>query len=247
MNAAHEKPVTVWDQFDMIGVLAYAPNAKTRLKPLAKELRRVGLYDSVTMFYNARTRFTEVIERNVAHNRMMSNLGYLNATLGHLRMVKTALDLGCRHALFLEDDVRFRDNVQFVRDILDELPPHYDVALLDWFPRSKATDAEIAEFLDDEKFVGFWVPVMNARSCAAYAMSRPAMEYYVALVEGAVNGVSKLKICDQYWPDMAAAPLNCYAARPNVCVQGVPGGTTDYEHMWKLYSKIGIERNRYAD
>lgn len=243
-----------WSRFDCAYVALYSGN-KERAATIAAEMCRGGLHESIGAlpFWGCRTAYDDIVRQHVWHNRSMGNPAYLNITLAHLRMVKVALELGKEHALFFEDDVRFLRDLDKVAEMIDLLPDDYDVAALDWVPRNKATDDEVAEMLGcpsrarTSGLVG-WRRVKNFRSCAAYALSRRGMAHFVAALERPALGAAKLKICDQHWPEVLAdGNLKGYVAVPNVCVQGVPGGATAYEGMWRNYARIGIRREDYAE
>lgn len=237
----------VWNRFDFKAVSLFSGH-KERAQSVKAEFDRVGL--EVTPFWGCQTGYDAVIERNIRHSRMVGNGAYLNITLKHLQMVKTAYELGAEHALFFEDDIRFLKDLELLEQIVVALPRDFDVALFDWVHRNKATDddylaiAGTAQGQDPR----LWVPFRDLRSCAFYALSRRGMERYVRILEGPAFGMSKLKICDQHWWDILQdRELKGYCAVPCAGVQGVPGGASPYDDMWKRYYRSGIRRGEYAD
>lgn len=236
----------VWDRFDFRAVSLFSGHTE-RMQTVKAEFDRVGL--EVTPFWGCRTEYDAVIERNIRHSRMVGNGAYLNITLKHLQMVKTAYELGAEHALFFEDDIRFLKDEDLIEDIVSGLPIDYDVALFDWVHRNKATDEDYQNIVNGEKCGGhgLWRRFKDLRSCAFYALSRRAMAKYVNILSLPAFGMGKLKICDQHWWDLLSDDwLKGYCAVPCAGVQGVPGGASPYDDMWKRYNRSGITRERYA-
>lgn len=233
-----------WHRFDFAAVSLFAGHAD-RARTVRAEFARAGL--AVTEFWGVRTDYDAVIERNVVHSRMCAG-AYLNITLKHLAMVKTAIGLGAQRALFFEDDVRFLRDEALLGEIVAALPDDFDVALFDWVQRNKASDEECRSLLAAERRGGHWAPFRDLRSCAFYALSRRAMERYAEILERPATGGGKLKICDQHWWDLLQdGSLRGYCAIPCAGVQGVAGGASPYDAMWARYRRSGIERAAYAD
>lgn len=234
----------VWDRFDFRAVSLFSGH-KERMQTVKAEFDRVGL--EVTPFWGCRTEYDAVIERNIRHSRMVGNGAYLNITLKHLQMVKTAYELGSEHALFFEDDIRFLKDTDLLERIVVSLPADYDVALFDWVHRNKATDEDYGAITGAVQDGRLWVPFKDLSSCAFYALSRKGMERYAMELQFPAYGMYKLKICDQHWWDILQdGALKGYCAVPCAGVQGVPGGVSPYDDMWKRYNRSGITRERYA-
>lgn len=230
-----------WDRFDFKGVALFS-RTPDRTQSVKQEFDRVGLTD-VIPFWTGPNPYDKVIEDAVFHSRMCSG-AFLAITLKHLQMVRVAYDLGSQHALFFENDIRFLKDLNLLETAITALPADFDVALLDWVPRSKATPEEIRKVTHQS---GLWHRFQDLRSCAAYALSRRGMEKYLSVLEAPAKKTGKLKICDQHWWDVLQdGKLKGYCACPNLGVQGVPGGTTGYERMWGQYTKINIKREDYA-
>lgn len=233
-----------WDRFDFKAVSLFTGTPE-RNADCKREMDRVGIVPSP--FWSAPDPYDHFIEARICHSRMCHD-AYLSITLKHLRMVKTAYELGAEHALFLENDVRFLKDTEKLEWAVWSLPSNYDVALFDWCFRNKATEEEVRGITAAAQDGQTWVPFTDLRSCACYALSRRGMLRFIIALEAPALGRGKLKICDQHWFDVLKdGTLKGYCACPCACVQGVPGGATDYEHMWARYARAGIRREDYAE
>lgn len=233
-----------WDRFDFKAVSLFTGTPE-RNEDFEREVNRVGLVP--TPFWSAPDPYDHFIEARICHSRMCHD-AYLSITLKHLRMVKTAYELGSEHALFLENDVRFLKDTDRLASVIEAMPADYDVALFDWCFRNKATEEEVAALGGAAGQDGYWKRFTDLRSCACYALSRRGMLRFIIALEAPALGRGKLKICDQHWFDVLKdGTLKGYCACPCACVQAVPGGATDYAHMWERYARAGIRREEYAE
>ena len=240
--------MNIWDKFDFKAVSLFTGTPE-RNADFKREADRVGL--ELALFWSAPDPYDHFIEARVCHSRMCHD-AYLSITLKHLRMVKTAYELGAEHALFLENDVRFLKNLDDLEFAVWSLPSDYDVALFDWCFRNKATAEEIATIVESSRAARtsgvVWQRFTDLRSCACYALSRRGMLRFIIALEAPALGRGKLKICDQHWYDVLKdGTLKGYCACPCACVQAVPGGATDYAHMWERYARAGVRREDYAE
>ena len=236
-----------WDKFDFIGVSAFTGQLD-RMPGLKAELKRVGLSErELTWFWGTPSPYDDFLAQHLPVKRILATrIAYLSLTLAHLRMVKTAYKLGAEHALFIENDIRFLNDLELLEQVVDGVPDGYDIALFDWVLRINwregDVDIEGGAFPDEVN----WVPFKDLRSCALYALSRRGMAAFVAAMENPARGLGKLKICDQYWPFIIADyGLKAYAAYPLACVQGVGGGASDHDSMWERYGVFGTKREDY--
>lgn len=232
-----------WNRFDRRAMMLWAPDP-ARAASVKRELDRVGL--EVCPFWSSPDRYEKVIEDHISHSRMCSS-SYLSITLNHFRMIKTIYTLGAQRALFLENDVRFLNDVKMLENIVDSVPEDANVALFDWVQRNKASDEEYRSISDASRVNDFWVPFKDLRSAACYMLDRAAMERFISILERPADGYGKLKIVDQHWWDLLRdGTLKGYAAVPPACVQGVPGGNTGSDNMWRRYNLAGVKREEYA-
>lgn len=234
-----------WDKFDFVAASMFT-GQKERTAPMMEELRRVGLADRVQIFWGVPSPYDAVVARSVPAKRIMTErAAYTNLTFAHHRMVKTAYELGAEHALFLENDIRFLNDVELLEGIVEGLPDDYDIALFDWVLRikHKPDDVDIEGAFPTEIT---WKRFKDLRSCGFYALSRRGMLAFVAALEAPALGAGKLRICDQFWPFIIADHnLKAYAAWPLGGVQGVGGGTSDHDGMWERYGVFGTKREEY--
>lgn len=233
-----------WDKFDFKAVSLFTGTPE-RNADFEREMNRVGLRP--IPFWSAPDPYDHFIEARVCHSRMCHD-AYLSITLKHLRMVKTAYELGAEHALFLENDVRFLNDADRLASVIEAMPSDYDVALFDWCFKNKATEEEVRGITAAEQDGRIWRRFTDLRSCACYALSRRGMLRFIIALEAPALGRGKLKICDQHWYDVLKdGNLKGYCACPCACVQAVPGGATDYAHMWERYARAGVKREDYAE
>lgn len=232
-----------WSRFEYRAVSLFSLH-RARNQSVFQEFDRVGL-TNVQPFMSAPSPYDARIEGSIPHSRMCSG-SFLSATLKHQQMCRAAFETGAKTGLFFENDVRFLKDLDQIEFLLSELPKDFDVALLDWVPRQKVTPKELSDIL--EKQTGPWRRFKDARSCAAYALSRRGMERYLKVLENPARKIGKLKICDQHWWDiLQSGELRGYLAVPNIAVQGVAGGLSNSDKMWAKYRSIFVKREDYAE
>jgi len=215
MGVAKVDP-SIWDQFDAVAVISSTDYAH-RKESLRAELARVGLLDRVEWFWDFDNPFMVRLANNLRLANDIFSIGGFRLNMNQYRAIKTLLELGCRHALVLEDDVRFLKDVGALADGLRSMPQDYDMAKLEWVGyRGKGT------FVPD--ISGPWCPLsgFDTRFSAAIAYSDVGMRWRVSRLEAcadysrlfeAMHGFSA------YDTSHGTGGIHAYVATPLLAVQ----------------------------
>lgn len=236
-----------WSRFDFKAACLFT-GYKNREKGLFDELDRVGI-EGVNRLWQFPTPFDSIMRRFV-RGKLGLKPGFFNGGMGHYRAIKTAYELGCSNSLIMEDDIRFLKDVDLIREIVEDLPEDYDIALLDTFKPQKMSYDEWRGNATNRRVSKHWCRFNNMRSFACYAMSRKGMERWIAQWEGAFRPCGFLKIADQYLKhECLGMDMNMYHAVRNVCIQAPVGGSAcsgqDGCHVDK-YREYGLNIDDYA-
>ena len=242
-----EQERNIWSRFDFKAACLFT-GYKERSEGLKKELDRVGLGDA-QLLWQYPSPLDSVLRRQ-ARGRNGLRQGFFSCGMGHYRAIKTAYELGAEHSLIMEDDVRFMKDIGLIREIVDDLPSNYDVALLDTFKPQRMSFDEWKDNSSRNKVSEHWCRFSNMRSFACYAMSRRGMARWISLWEGGFRPNGWLFICDQYMNrDRFGADMNMYYAVPNAAIQAPVGGAACSGqsgcHVDK-YRQYGLDVDSYA-
>lgn len=240
-----------WNRFDFRAVLLYTGQME-RTGPFMEELARVGM-SGVERFWNVPSPYVDVLRRVIPCNRALRTYpGFLSTTLGHLRLVRTALALGARSLLAMESDCRFLNDAGRLATVVDSLPVDFDIALFDALPAVKYDPAQILR--DARPVNAHWRTSWgNPRSFGCYALSRRAMEWFVDRCERPVtDGAFPLVICDQNLrADRMPADFRVYCAYPNAAIQVPVGSGVGVSYMgdpltyFRRYLDLGLDLRDY--
>lgn len=262
-----------WDRFDYKSVLAFTGN-KPRIDLLRAEFSRVGL-SNVEVHWNFHNSFvTNTLFEQVPlqGNRKQS---ILNNALGHYSMIKTAYELGKNHALIMEDDIRFLRDVRQIEEMVRDLPPDYDIALLDSIISPDSPQIHLLKNQNENKHQSllsalsnksarassWWRAVDSATSAACYALSRRGMATLIWFYEKPYNkevaeNERVVLPSDFYFNTirLAEVPQNIRAksilvATPKIARQVKIENSqtnTNYDVWSQTYEKAGAPRRNYG-
>ena len=211
-----------------------------RIKPLKKELSRVGILDETEFVYTFKNPFDQFFRQSIRHDdNLDKNPGLYNLTMGHYGILKTALGLGLNKIMVVEDDCRFANDIdRVVRDMKDA-PSDWEVLILDSF-----------KLLESDKGKTGWVPCIFSRSAAAYCISRTGMEKLTGLIESSIDEGRQervLKHIDSYFdPKELFAVAKAYRVLPNIAIQVRSDSKSVSGVDERLYRSIGIDCENYA-
>ncbi len=140
--------------FDRIWCISYTGFPERRAGA-ERELKRVGILDSGIFGWQRTvpTIFNDILF-DVTKNRNVNDCktkGCMSCLFGHYACMKASLGLGGRRVLILEDDVRFRKDIEEVGHSLDRLPSDSDIVLFDWFARFYPNDRKNVSELERMK------------------------------------------------------------------------------------------------
>lgn len=236
-----------WERFDYRAACLYT-GYMSRVDGLSSELERVGLSD-VNKLWQFPTPLDNLLIGNT-RGKWGVRRSFFSCGMGHYRAIKTAYELGSSHSLIMEDDIRFLKDVDLIREIVEDLPEDYDIALLDTFKPQKMSYDEWRGNATNRMVSKHWCRFNNMRSFACYAMSRKGMERWIAQWEGAFRPGGFLKVADQYLKhECLGMDMNMYHAVRNVCVQAPVGGSACSGqagcHVDK-YREYGLNIDDYA-
>lgn len=100
----------------------------------------------------------------------------LNCAREHWTMVKQAYDFGYQNVLIIEDDVLIIKNLDFIGEVLDNIPEDYDLLQFGGFSASPET-------VNAPRINPYWMKAIGAWNCSMYALSRKGMKYYMKCQE----------------------------------------------------------------
>lgn len=243
------------DMFDMAISLCFTGNAD-RVPPLDAELERVGLKPDLRIWNVPSPHELAVVNALPMKKRwMVDSAGFRNSGFGHYRAVKTAMELGARRVLIVEDDIRFLRDVDALAGTVATMPHDSNVWLFDLLKRGSEDTGAIRKALEASAS-GCWTrPTDNPCSMACYGLDRTGMAHIVRCFEGAFAGGWPLGIADHYfWHRWHNGRLKFACAWPLACIQ-VPLGTIsntaavfgkrDPNCQLDWYRKLGMDLSAY--
>ena len=228
---------SIWDTFDFVGVVTFTGYAKSRIPALRQSLSRIGLWDKVHLHWCFPTRYNDKLISCLKTCKAGTRPGAFNATMGHYAVLKSAYELGAKHALVMEDDVRFAEDTGLLATGFQSLPSDYDIAKAEWYFRkceTPASKAKVAPIPGN----GRWAPMQGfsfwGDGCTAF--SRKGMEWKIRLIERGLR--SEFLVCDYFYtPEFIKNDLKAYMSIPVLAQQGVTESTMHamhkrYEHSY---------------
>lgn len=225
----------MWDRFDAVAVLC-STDYMHRQDGLRAELSRVGLLDRVEWFWDFDNPFMVRLAHSLRLSHDIRSLGGFRLTMNHYRAVKTLLELGHKHVLVLEDDVRFLKDTGKLSSILESMPADYDVAKLEWTAHPTRGSKSVPDI------TGPWHPLsgFDTYCTAAIAYSAKGMKWRVDKIEEASDYskiFAELHMVDVYDNSPSLAKLHAYVAEPLAAIQNFTGdGVHTQNHgTYKLY------------
>lgn len=241
-----------WGRFDRKTVLYFTGNRNSRVPGMEKELSRVGLGDAERQ-WSFPSPIDRTIRKEIPHAKNVESDGYFNCSMGHYRAIATAYHLGSEHALFLEDDIRFLNDLTEVEKAVSDLPEDYDVAMLDWFCIKKRDGSGIEKarrWRDERKVNGHWSAFDKLYSAGCYALSRRGMKGIMRAFELSATDriVGKFRIIDHYMDrNVIGQDARLYFAGFNVAVQREMGASNSAGYrITDKYKALGIRLDQYA-
>lgn len=242
-----------WDIFDRKTVMYFTGNRNSRVPEMEKELERVGLSDAERQ-WNFPCPIDRTIRKKIPHDYGVEKDGYFNCTMGHYRAIATSYHLGARHALFMEDDIRFLNDTDEIGRAMEDLPKDYDLAMLDWFCIKKKDGSGIERakrWREDRRVNGHWSEFDKFYSAGCYALSRNGMELIMRAIELSATDrrVGKFRIIDHYMDrNVMGIGARMYFSGKNIAIQKPIGvsNSSGYDISSK-YAAVGISMSDYSD
>lgn len=243
---------TPWDRFERKTLLTFTEYRK-RSDGVLSELERIGMRD-VNVQWQFPCPFDKAILDAVPHERgkgLDENIKFMSCTFGHYRAVKTALEIGLRNVMVMEDDVRFLKDTDRICEAVLSLPDDFDIAMFDLFPAAGVRPDTLKSWRETRKVNEFWAEFDDMYSMGCYAMSRRAMERYVFLNEACVTkpSIGLMRVCDHFMKRRYFwTSAKMYFARTNVAVQrSDDNANSKKERILNSYRRIGIDMSMYAE
>ena len=242
-----------WSRFDKVFTLGFT-GLPLRANLMDGEFGRVGL--RAERIWQFPTPYDHVIQAHVRCRAGMQSIPYFNSGMGHYRAVKTALELGARSVLVVEDDIRFLADVEELGRVVTAMPADWGVCLFDVLKADKDDISVVQASVAADRVNEFWNRSWgNPRSFGCYAMTRPAMEWFVSRVEAPcrVTGFPLINVDLNLRADRLAPNINVYYARPNAAIQVCVGdGNFNSAHgnlnkYYDFYKAIGVDIAKYGD
>lgn len=193
--------------FDRVTVIRHTAYSTCRGDYLGRELCRVGLDGFASYRWTFPSPFLPIIARNIRLDPSIMAVGNVDVMVfGFYAEMRTALALGARNVLILEDDVRFADDLDMIRHAITKLPSDFDEAHLAWLIDGGRAMTP-APVLQLPRVGGSWVSAgtgIKIRDSSATIFSRAGMERFVDIAESALAPVGRgLVACDVTdYPDL---------------------------------------------
>lgn len=217
MADAEQSQREAFSRFDFRAVLTYT-GYDDRIEGLYGELNRVGLGDA-RVFWQIDSPFYSRLLSTLKTEQ--SGVGAYSCTLGHYRILKTALALGYEHALVLEDDVRMLKDHRLLAEIVSTLPDDYDFAKFEWHTWGRWTESWVDDRVRSSTLT-HWIDGNGILTCGAgmCAYSRRGMQRKIEMIESACD-TGKMPIIDQIENDKRffADGIKTYLAVPLAGIQ----------------------------
>jgi capsular polysaccharide export protein len=242
----------LFDCFDYVGLVCFT-GYQDRIAELIPELKRVGLYQRVHFHWDFPSVFRDVLYSHTNKTPFCAKDGCFNMMVSHYNVIKTAYELNKKNILVMEDDIRFLRDLLLMEEMLMNIPPDYDMLLLD---RSKPGDIDLQAYKDStvNNGNGYWRRFEYGSSTGCYAMSRKGMKRYIDIIENIVKENRKLANPDAYFQvkrwgeEYWDSSYNRYFAYPSIavqCITGRSGSHCSMKSYWEVNEEIGLKQNDY--
>ena len=236
----------LWDRFSL-KILLCCTAYKDRFKSIEPELKRVGITNYLVQWDISSSPLKDILHRIIRTDGFLRRRkGSFSCCLNHYKAIKTAYELGHPSVLILEDDIRFRKNLQFIMEVLQGLPLDYDYVQFENLKPSVMSEEEYFSLKDNNIVNKYWRRFSNLTGGGCYALSRKAMGIMLGLIEHSmIYGHPPLKINDLYVGQIKG--INKYFCYPNVAVQANLGqcNSNGIEMFWNNYYKLGMKYEEY--
>lgn len=234
----------LWNQFD-VKFLLCCTKYKSRYESIKCELERIGISDYFVQWDVPFSPAKDILRKHIKVNQFLSKAGPFSCCLSHYKAMKTALGLGAKSCLILEDDIRFRNDLAFIKETLELLPPDFDYAQ---FENVKPWEMPLEEYLSlkDKNIVNKrWRRFTNLRGGGCYAMSSRGMQKIVEQIEMRLTGQKSPLVINDYYVSQVSC-INKYFCFPNVAIQAIVGeSNSDAEGYWENYYRLGMTFEDY--
>lgn len=216
----------MWEIFDKIICIHYLPYKDDRFENIKEELDRVGILNSpnfeweftVPNIYMDYIKFPQGRKGDIKSRALRYALQYYT-------LIKKLCLLNYNKVLVLEDDIVFHKDLNFIKTLLDSMPPDWDVVNFDpfrrkgWLGNGKGCWGHYYDLRGNEVkqdsavdlFVRYSSIVYNA-SCVAF--THKALERFVE------NTEKCLEPADYYsWKDTGDLKTYCTSGFNSMCLQ----------------------------
>ena len=219
---------------------------KKRHDEVVKELNRVGIRDYVTQWDVSDSPIKKILHRSITTGKLLSKIGHFSCCLSHYKAIKTAHELGYKTVLILEDDIRFRKDLDNISEAIELLPQDFDYAQFEIRKPQKMPTSEFVSMHTRNIVNKRWMRYQDLRGGGCYALSRRGMEKMIQSIEAAiVDNSVPLRINDSYVAKISG--INKYFCFPPVAVQAISG-----EHnspmigYWDFLRQMGVSFYDYT-
>ena len=235
----------MWDIFEF-KVLLCCTKYKERYLPAINELKRVGITDYIPSWDIADTPLKRILHRNITTGRHLAKLGHFSCCLAHYRAIKTAYELGCESALIMEDDIRFRKDVEEIEKTISMLPKDYDYAQFEIRKPAAMPDEEFTHLHTKNAINARWMRYSDLRGGGCYALSRRGMAKMIDAIEQRISNANLiLRINDFYVSTLSG--INKYFCFPPMAVQVIVGGhDSPMTAYWSHLTNMGVKFQDYG-
>lgn len=227
---------------DAAFAVCYTGYRDRRYQTLIEEVERVGLAPVTHIVWQYPTPYDKWEMDRLPRCKELRSIGWWSCSKGHYYAIKTAYGLGCRSALFLEDDCRFLMDLDQLKTSLSHLPRSWDVLMLDYHHSKGGRDSR----RDSNRW---WKARTRAYSTGAYMLSRRAMKRIIELYETPAVKTGPHDVCrpSDHWLNkwMLTWKYKLYIATPQLAVQAIRLPSTGGAKQWCRYLYKGMNMNLY--
>ena len=243
-----------FDRFDGVFCLKYA-GAMEKARRLDRELQAVGVTRHFDIL-NSKTPLNSFALRNRPKRENAIGDGTLDSTLGHMRMICSAYQMGCESALFCEDDIGFLRGGEEDYLPVNTLPDGFGVALFDYAPwdclviegKDEKLALEAVKLWKSElsKVNEDWFVAKKARLLSCYALDRRGMEAFIHCYDQAFNGRLTFRLCD-HWLHRSFLGLDIHICSKPLAVQmPLTQSNTNQILFRRVYDGLGVDISKYG-
>ena len=167
-------------KFDIAKILTLS-HRKDRRDMIEKQLQILGIPLGGFLDYHYTTSFpfNDIIMNafNRTNRGKFTKPNEYDCARSHYSIVKTCYDLGYKHCLIIEDDVKFLKDSSIFMYFLNKIPDDYDILQFGGFTVDKNATKILDEYINGK----YWVqhPNIFLWNASMYALSRKGMQYYI--------------------------------------------------------------------